>query len=240
MKKFYSVLLLLFSLINSIWGQVCTPDVSITASGVYPDQPDTAYVDQSYDFSFQILSIKDTAVVYGGIPLTATIDSVKVNAVIGLPASFDYACNPSSCTFTYKAVGCINLKGNPIESQAGVYDIKIATTAYAKAGILRLPVPDTTEGYQLVIQGDGSASIYDHDSQNVQVYPNPSSNGQFMVVAQGKIEEYNVRDIQGKALRFQSKWSSNKLALNLSDTPSGVYVLHMVIDGKYLTKKIVH
>ena len=145
MKKIYLTLTLLGIAISPIFGQVCSPDNSITKSGVYPDQPDTAFANQSYDFSFQILSIKDTAVVYLGQSITADIDSVTVDAVIGLPENFEYACNPSRCAFTYKAVGCINLKGNPSADQVGVYDIKIATTAYAKATLalgipLRLPV----------------------------------------------------------------------------------------------------
>ena len=113
MKKIYLTLTLLGIAISPIFGQVCSPDNSITKSGVYPDQPDTAFANQSYDFSFQILSIKDTAVVYLGQSITADIDSVTVDAVIGLPENFEYACNPSRCAFTYKAVGCINLKGNP-------------------------------------------------------------------------------------------------------------------------------
>jgi len=110
MKKIYLTLILLGVIMSPIFGQVCTPDNSITKSGVYPDQPDTAYADQAYDFSFQILSIKDTAVIFSGQNVTADIDSVKVDAVIGLPNNFEYACNPSRCAFTYKAVGCINLK----------------------------------------------------------------------------------------------------------------------------------
>lgn len=245
MKKIYLTLTLLGIALSPLFGQVCTPDNSITKSGVYPDQPDTAYADQAYDFSFQILSIKDTAVVYLGQNITADIDSVKVDAVIGLPDNFEYACNPSRCAFTYKAVGCINLKGNPTADQAGVYDIKIATTAYASASLgigppLKLPVADTTEGYQLVIKGDGSASIFENHLSAVNVYPNPSSNGVFMLHANAPIASIEVFDTKAQKVNFTRHHVNNTLVLDLSDTPHGIYVLKINVDNKQVVKRIVH
>ena len=246
MKKIYLTLILLGVIMSPIFGQVCTPDNSITKSGVYPDQPDTAYADQAYDFSFQILSIKDTAVVYLGQNVTADIDSVKVDAVIGLPNNFEYACNPSRCAFTYKAVGCINLKGNPTPDQVGVYEIKIATTAYASASLgigppLKLPVADTTEGYKLVIKGDGSASIYENAIENsVNVYPNPSSNGVFMLKAKTPLTSIEVIDIRGKKVNFSRHDTNNTLVLDICDTPRGIYVLKINVNNKQVVKRIVH
>lgn len=240
MKKIYLTLILLGLIMGPIFGQICTPDNSITQSGVYPDQPDTAYAGQDYDFSFQILTIKDTAVVFGGTPLTATIDSVIVNDVLGLPASFYYACNPSNCTYTYKAVGCISLKGNPTQSQVGTYDIKIATTAYATAGILKLPVPDTTDGYQLVIKGDGSASIFESNLNAINIYPNPSSDGVFMLHTSVPITSIEIHNVQGKSILFKEENNGSTYSFDLSNTPSGIYLLKMVYDGKQIIKKIIH
>ena len=244
MKKTYLTLTLLGIAISPIFGQVCSPDNSITKSGVYPDQPDTAFANQSYDFSFQILSIKDTAVVYLGQSITADIDSVTVDAVIGLPENFEYACNPSRCAFTYKAVGCINLKGNPSADQVGVYDIKIATTAYAKATLalgipLRLPVADTTEGYRLIIKGDGSASIFENNLSAVNVYPNPSSNGVFMLHANAPIASIDIFDTRAQKVNFTRHHTNNTLVLNLSDTPRGIYILKINIDNKQVVKRII-
>jgi hypothetical protein len=245
MKKIYLTMTLLGIAISPILGQVCSPDNSITKSGVYPDQPDTAFANQSYDFSFQILSIKDTAVVYLGQSITADIDSVTVDAVIGLPENFEYACNPSRCAFTYKAVGCINLKGNPSADQVGVYDIKIATTAYAKATLalgipLRLPVADTTEGYRLVIKGDGSASIFENNLSAVNVYPNPSSNGVFVLHANAPIASIDIFDTRAQKVNFTRHHTNNTLVLNLSDTPRGIYILKINIDNKQVVKRIIH
>lgn len=220
--------------------QVCTPDVTITEPGVYPDQPDTAFADQEYDFSFQVLALRDTAVVFGGQSLNATIDSVKVDKVIGLPSGFSYQCNPANCIFTWQAVGCVNVKGNPTQAQAGVYDLQIATTVYARAGFIALPVPDTTDGYELVIQGDGSASIFDVSNNVLSVYPNPSTNGQYTLTSSTPMSVENVMDIQGRSVDFQSFKNSKNIALNLSSAPKGIYFLQVRLGDKLVSKKLVH
>ena len=247
MKKIYATLILLGIIASPIFGQICSPDNSITKSGVYPDQLDTAYANQSYNFSFQILSIKDTAVVYLGQNVTADIDSVTVDAVIGLPGNFEFACNPSQCSFTHKAVGCINLNGNPTPDQVGVYDIKIATTAYASAQVLpvgpplKLPVADTTDGYQLVIKGDGSASVFETALKNgVNVYPNPSSNGIFMLQTSTPLTSLEITDIRGKEVNFSKRILNDTIILSISDSPKGLYILKITIGDKQIVKRIIH
>lgn len=220
--------------------QVCTPDMSITEPGVYPEQPDTAFADQAYDFSFQVLALRDTAVVFGGQSLNATIDSIRVDGVIGLPSGFEYQCNPANCIFTWQAVGCVNVKGNPTQSQAGVYDLKIANTVYARAGFIALPVPDTTDGYQLVIRGDGSASIFDVSKAQLSIYPNPSVSGKYTLASSTPLSDFKIIDIQGKNVDFQLIKTSNGFKLDLGETPKGVYFLQVRINDKMVSKKLVH
>lgn len=237
-------LLLLFPLFLSmailIVAQNCIPDGTITEPGVYPEQPDTAYVDVAYDFSFQILAIKDTIVIFAGQTITANIDSVRVDDVIGLPPNFNYTCNPSSCTFNWKAVGCVNVKGNPTKNQAGVYDLKIATTAFASSGILKIPTPDTTEGYQLVIQGDGSASIFEPKKDIVAIYPNPSADGVFQLTAKEEPRSIRITDLQGKNIVFEGFSTNGITTIDISNTAKGVYLLNLKVGEHFYTKKIVH
>ena len=219
--------------------QSCTPDNTIVSPGVYPEQLDTAFADQAYDFSFQVLALKDTVVLFAGQTINATIDSIKVIDVIGIPAGFDYTCNPANCIFTWKAVGCVNLRGNPTQSQVGVYDLKIATIVYAKAGILALPVPDTTDGYELVIKGDGSASVFDVSNTLLNIYPNPSSDGTFMLSSTNQMSILNIIDIQGRKVAFEESLSQNTLILNLANAPKGIYYLLAEVNGTLISKKLV-
>ena len=222
------------------WAQVCTPDNTITSPGVYPEQPDTAYADLEYDFSFQVLALKDTVVSFAGQTLNATIDSVKVNGVIGLPDGFTYMCNPTNCVFTWRAVGCVNVKGNPTQSQAGSYDLKIATTAYGRSGILALPVPDTTDGYVLVIQGDGSASIFEPKEERILLYPNPSTDGKFILKTAKETEVIKIIDLQGKLVDYKEVNTKDAVSIDLSETPKGVYIITVSVGERIYTKKVVH
>ena len=240
MKRLLLLLPLFLSMAILTVAQNCIPDGTITEPGVYPEQPDTAYVDVAYDFSFQILAIKDTIVIFAGQTLTANIDSVRVDDVIGLPSNFNYTCEPNSCTFNWKAVGCINVKGNPTNNQAGVYDLKIATTAFASLGITKIPTLDTAKGYQLVIKGDGSASIFEPKKDIVAIYPNPSGDGIFQLTAKEEPRSIRITDLQGKKIVFEGFSSNGITTIDISNTAKGVYLLNLKVGENFYTKKIVH
>ena len=240
MKRLLLLLPLFLSMAILTVAQNCIPDGTITEPGVYPEQPDTAYVDVAYDFSFQILAIKDTIVIFAGQTLTANIDSVRVDDVIGLPSNFNYTCEPNSCTFNWKAVGCINVKGNPTNNPAGVYDLKIATTAFASLGITKIPTLDTAKGYQLVIKGDGSASIFEPKKDIVAIYPNPSGDGIFQLTAKEEPRSIRITDLQGKKIVFEGFSSNGITTIDISNTAKGVYLLNLKVGEHFYTKKIVH
>ncbi|NPA34552.1 MAG: hypothetical protein GXO48_06475, partial [Chlorobi bacterium] len=69
--------------------QVCIPDTTITQAGYHPDTLPWAYVNQPYEHIIHAYVPTDTLVV--GLP--ATIDSMSIDSVIGMPPSFSYACN---------------------------------------------------------------------------------------------------------------------------------------------------
>ncbi len=240
MKRVLLCSYLFMSMVMLSIAQNCTPNITITEPGVYPEQPDTAYVDVAYDFSFQILAIKDTTVTFAGQTITANIDSIRVDNVIGLPSNFIYTCNPASCTFNWRAVGCVNVKGNPTKTQAGIYDLKIATTAFASSGILKIPTPDTTEGYQLVILGDGSASIFEQKKDIVAIYPNPSANGVFQLTAKEEPSSIRITDLQGKNIVFEGCSNNGITTIDISNTTKGVYLLNLKVGEHFYTKKIIH
>ncbi|MDA8886203.1 T9SS type A sorting domain-containing protein [Bacteroidia bacterium] len=227
-------------IISSAFSQSCNPDITITEPGVYPEQPDKAYADQFYEFVFQILAIRDTTVEFGGQRVTANIDSVKVNDVIGLPSGFNYACEPSRCTFDHTAVGCIKLFGNPTQAQAGVYSIKIATTAYASLGLLQVPTPDTADGYELIIEGDGSASIFKAENFEISVYPNPSSLGFYTLNSRAKVTNLSIKNLQGKNVSYIQTGENGLTYLDLSTNPRGVYFLSIYAENRVSTIKIIY
>ena len=240
MKRVLLFTLTLFVAIFIATAQNCNPDLTITEPGVYPEQPDTAFQDQPYEFVFQILALKDTVAEFAGQQVNATIDSVAVNDVIGLPSGFEYICEPVSCVFDHTQVGCVKLTGNPVKGQAGIYDIEIATTAYARVGIVQLPVPDTADGYQLVVEGDGSVSVFELEKERITLYPNPSSTGQFLLTTAQKTKIIKIVDLQGKSVDFQTTEETNAISIDISNTPKGLYIMTVSAGDRVYTKKIMH
>ncbi len=238
MKRFLHVALLSLVVVTLAKAQNCIPDVTITQPGVYPEQPDTAYINQAYDFVFQVLAIKDTTTMFNGQLVNADIDSVKIDNVLGLPAGFSYSCEPANCSFTHKAVGCIKLSGNPTSAQSGVYSIKIATTAFASLGFFKIPVKDTADNYSLVIIG--ATAVIEKNVETVNIYPNPAVSGKFLVATKSPASSIQLTDLQGKIVNFALVENNNVYSIDISALPKGVYLINLEIDYKTYTHKIIH
>jgi len=238
MKRFLHVALLSLVAVTLAKAQNCNPDVTITQPGVYPEQPDTAYINQAYDFVFQVLAIKDTTTMFNGQLVNADIDSVNIDNVLGLPAGFSYTCEPANCSFTHKAVGCIKLSGNPTSAQSGVYSIKIATTAFASLGFFKLPVKDTADNYSLVIMG--SSAVLEKNKEIINIYPNPAVSGKFLVATSSPASSIELTDLQGKNVDSNIVENNNAYSFDISALPKGVYLINLEIDYKRYTHKIIH
>ena len=238
MKRFLHIALLSLVVATLAKAQNCNPDVTITQHGVYPEQQDTAYINQAYDFVFQVLAIKDTTTMFNGQLVNADIDSVKIDNVLGLPAGFSYSCEPANCSFTHKAVGCIKLYGNPTSAQSGVYSIKIATTAFASLGFFKLPVKDTADNYSLVIMG--SSAVLEKNKEIINIYPNPAVSGKFLVATSSPASSIKLTDLQGKNVDFNIVENNNAYSFDISALPKGVYLINLEIDYKRYTHKIFH
>lgn len=238
MKRFLHLAILSLIAISLAKAQNCNPDVTITQPGVYPEQPDTAYINQEYNFVFQVLAIKDTTTMFNGQLVNANIDSVKIDNVLGLPAGFSYSCEPVNCSFTHESVGCIKLFGNPTSAQSGVYPIKIATTAFASLGFFKIPVKDTADNYSLVIMG--ASAVVEKNVKTVNIYPNPAVSGKFLVATKLPASSIQLTDLQGKIVQFDLVESNNLYSVDISALPKGVYLINLEIDYKTYTHKIIH
>lgn len=238
MKRFLHLAILSLIAISLAKAQNCNPDVTITQPGVYPEQPDTAYINQEYNFVFQVLAIKDTTTMFNGQLVNANIDSVKIDNVLGLPAGFSYSCEPVSCSFTHESVGCIKLSGNPTSAQSGVYPIKIATTAFASLGFFKIPVKDTADNYSLVIMG--ASAVVEKNVKTVNIYPNPAVSGKFLVATKLPASSIQLTDLQGKIVQFDLVKNNNLYSVDISALPKGVYLINLEIDYKTYTHKIIH
>ena len=73
---------------------------------------------------------------------------------------------------------------------------------------------------------------------NFRFYPNPTT-GNLTIEIKGKIEELYLADLSGKLLERYSVKSSERLEINISKYPVGVYFLQYFFNDKWLTGKVV-
>ncbi len=92
------ILFFVSTLISGTAFAQCTPDLSITIPGIYPDSATglpAGIVNQPYSEVIQARVLTDT--VYNGFP--AIISNITITGVTGLPPGLTYSCNPSTCVF---------------------------------------------------------------------------------------------------------------------------------------------
>ncbi|MBR9859939.1 T9SS type A sorting domain-containing protein [bacterium] len=231
---------ILLGTISTVNAQNCQPDNNISEPGIYPEYIDTGNVGSSYRHVFQILALKDTTVKFGPNTITATVDSVVVHSISGLPSSFNYLCEPPRCVFTWEAVGCIAVVGNPDESEKGVHPLEIQLTYYADLGSATVPVRDTIEDFVLVIEDSSmTSSIELAELENgIELGPNPSSNGIFKYSSEKVLHKIVVTDYQGRLIEEINE-TSVQGTIDLSQNSPGSYMIRFHTDTGVFVRRVL-
>lgn len=199
----------------------CTPDNSITEPGYYPSEFEPVVVDVDYKQELQIRVIKDTNVIYNGFPVTATIDSINLTEIIGLPASFDYQCYNPTCSYTPDSTGCAVLEGKATMADVGTHPLELVLKIYAKVLSVPLEQGDTLSGvFALVVNRSGGVSVQQTGSI-VGFYPNPSLDGVFHLKSSSFIgSDIEIYNAVGKMVRKEVLKTTD---LSIADLPQGMY-----------------
>lgn len=78
------------------------------------------------------------------------------------------------------------------------------------------------------------------DLQNIKIYPNPVTNGQFTIELNIKSEAtYEIFDLSGKLIKSSEKLQKGTTKVNISGIQSGVYLIKINAEGNTISKKIV-
>ena len=156
----------------------CVPDSSIThnTSGIYPDSATGlphAYVGLPYSTDIQFYVPLDT--VYQSLP--ATIVSIDVTGVTGLPPGFTYTCTPSNCVFPGGTNDCMQIQGPaPTTGMIGNYPLVFDLTIHGEVFGTPQTIPDVVDNYTIVIES--TTGLWSLSSGNFAVKqnaPNPFS-----------------------------------------------------------------
>ena len=78
---------------------------------------------------------------------------------------------------------------------------------------------------------------YKFNNNEFSIYPNPSS-GVFKVYNKEIIENYSVYSAVGKMITTKNS-NSKSLRIDLSDYPSGVYIINLEINSKIIRKRLI-
>ena len=219
------------------FSQNCTPDQTITKTGFSPANIEDAKVGKVYKQVLQIRVFKDTVVVIAGNPTLATIDSIKVNDIIGLPSGFYYTCSRKNCSFIPDSTGCATLNGNPSASQVGEYPLGVAIEVYAKIfGSIQTTQKDTVRQFTVNVVDESSVEWQLYMNSAV-CYPNPTTNGHFNFnkLYINQIETITCHNTLGETINT----SLNQEGFSL-DTPCGFYFATIRFKtGHIITEKIL-
>jgi hypothetical protein len=219
MKKF--VFALAFAATSFASAQLCTPDTTIKIPGFYPSQLADGAVGVAYNQTVMILSFKDTSAVVGGSKQKVTIDSLKLTKVIGLPTGMGYVCYEPRCIYLPSAVRCIKLNGTP--TQAGLFPLKFAVTAYAKLnGFFPVAQPDTIKNFSILITGTSGVATL-HNMNQLSVFPNPTKD--ILNVAHHSGNQPVILSLTGAELAVNWELKNGLWMARTQDLPMGMYVV---------------
>ena len=238
MKKIAVTLLIIVLAYNS-FGQNCIADQSITKPGIYPSYLDTGTVGIAYEHTLQILAVKDTNVVFMGNPISATVDSIVLDDILGLPGDFTYACEPSRCTFTYQKVGCAKLQGNPKQSDQGEHPLEIIVTSYARWGSFKLPVTDTIRDFVLVINDSALVSLRKFEYSKVVLSPNPTNGNLLNVEVKYPASKAFIMNQQGAQILSLSPNQLKIFSIDITDISVGIYYIYVETEVGLIKEKFI-
>lgn len=242
MKK--TLLSIFIGLIGSLsLSAQCVPDTNIQGVVVPPagSQINTstntvvlpyAFVGQSYS---EVIHFKVPADTFfaglGNIP----INHVKLDGILGLPATFTLACTPSNCTFPGGTFGCAQMTGTP--TVADSIALKVAIEYNVTISALPTPIKDTLEGYYLVVKGGTIGLSERAASKAPRIFPNPASKKIFLNFDSNSAEagRLQISSVIGTLVydrAIQTRSGENQVEINTSKFKPGIYMYSLKADDK--------
>ncbi len=244
MKKFYLALTLGITSLLS-YGQ-CNIDNSLTVPGIYspgataPDSvvimPLATYGDP-YDQTAQMVVPADTTLDTLGFTIPATVDSMQIINVIGLPASLSYVCDNADCFWFGGDNGCFKITGTPTMAELGVHNVTVRAEGWAT--VTGFGQQSGVFDFYMTIEVVAPISLTERDviNQSFSVFPTPMTEESSMTFTSrdAKPYELTIMDITGRVaqkLEGQTQVGDNEITIQRNDMASGLYLYTLTI-GDY-------
>ncbi len=96
----------------------------------------------------------------------------------------------------------------------------------------------TRPGWHAVLSCDTSVGVDENMMQTVRIFPNPAEN---IITINSKevIDGYEISDVSGKVIMSRVNIRENKMVLNISELPEGIYFLKIRQETGSFVKKII-
>jgi hypothetical protein len=224
----------------------CTPLQSwadTTDYGVYPDTiqnfpPATVNVLYTTDLNFKVPSTVTEELDPSGAAVGSTIESFKVDSVVGLPSGYSYNCNIVSCSYPGGSNGCASVSGST--NLEGTYNIKIFVTAFVKITPFLPAVPNQTSfsGYKIIV---GTVGNIEQVIAPIYVSPNPANDVIKVsgVAASMKANSITITNIEGKVIAKRNIGNASDFEFDLNGVKAGVYFVNVAHASGVETVKFV-
>lgn len=248
MKRLLLLLATPVFLVSSVLAQSCSPNPLYQDSifGIWPDtltNLQSGQVGVWYSDTLNLivpLDAGDIDPAFSGL----IIDSVKLDAIIGLPAGVGIVCNSQTlapCTMLPSTLGCVLVEGTP--TTPGVYPISVSVTGYTVV-IVPVPVPFTFTGYVMDIGAVGLAEQETVSVQGLINVPNPFNGSTDITFYLNKASnvELQVFDLLGQEIWTTSRKANqgvNKINFDGSTYEQGIYLYQLKVDGVLYTGRMV-
>ena len=251
MKKL--LLILTFAFTTVFVNAQCSPDPQYSGGGIYPDTIiglSNAIVGQAYTQLITIITPSDTVVDLGGIPITATFESIELINVSGLPSNFTWTCDPPSCEFPGGTTKCANLYStvSPTISDIGVYSITFEAIAHLTAPFVGSADCTYVEGgYTLEIVDNTTSVVNQFNNQTFEfksLFPNPVTNQAKIKFITGKSDDimFRIYNLLGRQVYFREVSASrgvNSIDINAAIFPNGIYMYSINNGEKIISKRMI-
>lgn len=202
----------------------CTPDPQYTEPGIYPDSATNfapACVNQPYTQLITNVVPQDTTLVVPPIPvpITATIDSIVLTGVTGLPPGMSLSCNPTGCSYPGGTTGCAIISGTC--TVAGTYNLVFNIKAYPH----NFPAQTfTLDYYKIVVGTTCSVGIEENSTAKFKMFPNPASNKVTIEGFSGNmVKHISLTNAEGKIIRTYNVFDGASMDINMEGLNNGLY-----------------
>ncbi|HET6227861.1 MAG TPA: T9SS type A sorting domain-containing protein [Bacteroidia bacterium] len=238
---------LFFTTTTLIVSAQCTPDVSCIPSGTaYGICPDSAtglkkgFVNMPYTetISIKIPATTDAFGVSGG-----TVNSIKIDSVVGLEPNLTYQCSAANCTYPGNSTGCALISGTP--TQGWDKPIVVKVTADITVAIFNQKVQKNLTGYRCIVNyPTGIENLSPSKFEVGQNSPNPvtgKSEIHFSVVNNENVDfkVYNMLGAVVFSANYKAERGNNTITIEANSFAPGVYIYSIGNATQTITKRMI-